>query len=104
MGSGDEPRGHCKLGRLIGAPDEGDTPFAYENEWRREHTTSVDRLAIAPARGHLALMRELAAIWRAEIYVLYVLLVSRLGNEPGRYESPEPISRGHVAEFLARFE
>jgi hypothetical protein len=37
-------------------------------------------------------------------YLLYVLVVTRDHSKPGRYQSPEPVSKQDLFEFLNRFE
>src|SRR5687767_2206433 len=83
---------------------EDSTPFAYPNIWTQQATTGPDRLVIAPASGHVALMRKLMDILPEPFGILYVLLVPRGGGEAGRYQCPAPCSRADVDAFLTRFQ
>jgi hypothetical protein len=60
-------------------------------------------LVIAPAEGHDVLLGELVEVIRGPYYLLYVLLVSRLGRQEGRYQSPEPMSLERVRVFLKEY-
>ena len=83
---------------------ENQVPFSYPNVWEQGHTTGPDRLLIAPASGHVALLRKLADVLPEPFGILYVLVVPRGGGEPGRYQSLYPCSRAEVDAFLTRFE
>ena len=61
----------------------------YGNVCFRQPTSSGERLVIGPSSEHIEVMLAVARTWAAQqFYVLYVLLVSRNGAEPGRYQSP----------------
>ncbi len=83
----------------------GDTYKAYvhPNVWELQSTTGPDRLVLAPASGFLSLMSRLADAMPEPYYVLHVLLVSRRGNERGRYQSATPWSRAQLRSFLHEF-
>lgn len=85
---------------------EGDAqrPFKYPNIWATEITTGPERLIIAPGEGHVDLLLDLAFCWHGEYYLLYVLLVSRLGNDAGRYQTPSPLDFATVRSFCKRYE
>src|SRR5262245_65754946 len=78
---------------------EGPRPYLYPDVWAIQHTTGPDRLIIAPTSGHIDLMVECAGCWSPGYGILYVLLLSRLGNRPGRYQSPGPITRDDLHGF-----
>jgi hypothetical protein len=86
-----------KLGTITNGKD---VPFIYPGVWAIERTTGPDRMILAPERGHIDLMLECAASWSSTCSVLYVLLLSRLGNETGRYQCPEPLSRDELDRFV----
>jgi hypothetical protein len=80
-----------------------DVEFHYDDIYDIEKTTGGSRLVIAPAAGHDVLLGELAEVIRGPYYLLYVLLVSRLGREEGRYQSPEPMSLADLRLFLTAY-
>lgn len=89
----------------LGAGTLGDaTQVTYPNVYTVEKINGPDRLRIGPADRHVELLLSLAELWRQDYYLLYVLLVPRLGKrEPGRYQSPGPLSFDEVADFCRRF-
>jgi hypothetical protein len=90
-----------KLGTI---DDRGtDVEFNYGNTYDIEKTTGGSRLVIAPAEGHDLLLGELAEVIQGPYYLLYVLLVSRLGREEGRYQSLEPMSLARLRLFLNEY-
>jgi len=89
-----------KLGTIT---DNEQVPFSYPNVWAAERTSGPVRLVIGPTRGHIGLMRELATCWSPGYSLLYVLLVSRLGNEPGRYQCPDPLFLVELDGFLETY-
>jgi len=80
-------------------------PHDYGNVYLEEPSGASTRLVIGPSAGHVELMTELAAELRGEPwFVLYVLLVPRLGNrEPGRYQSEPFGTHVELAAFLSAF-
>ena len=79
-------------------------PYAHPNVWSNEKTTGPDRLVVAPSSGHVELMVELSRALPEPFGILYVLLISRLDNEPGRYQCPAPCGRSEMEAFLKEFE
>jgi len=90
-----------KFGVLLG--NEEVVPHRHESTWARQKTGGADRLVIAPASGHVELLLDLAQCVHGPFGILYVLLVSRRGREPGRYQSPEPSSYEDMELFLRTF-
>ena len=81
-----------------------DHPYQYGDIWCVEKTTETERLAIAPDTDQINWMIELAKQWETdEFYLLYVLVVSRLGKEPGRYQCPNRLSFSDLVNFLRKF-
>ena len=79
-------------------------PYQYGDVWAIQKTTGPDRLAIAPSSRPIDLLLELAAVMNEPYGLLYVLQVPRNDTYPaGRYQSPEPISRGELGTFLRKF-
>ena len=80
------------------------TPVRYPNVFAVEQTSGPERLIVGPAGDHIEVLLSLAEVWRQDYYLLYVLLVPRQGKrEPGRYQSPGPLSFHQVASFCRRF-
>jgi len=92
--------GVYKFGKLTGEMEE---PFVYPNAWAREKTTGPERLVIAPSANHVTLLLDLAKRLPEPFGILYVLVVSRGGNEPGRYQTPSPIVRSDMEQFVSGF-
>jgi hypothetical protein len=64
-------------------------PHDYGDVFFRQPTSSGERLVIGPSSEHVEAVLALARTWPTEqFYILYVLLVSHSGAEPGRYQSP----------------
>jgi len=81
-----------------------DTPVRYGDVWSIEATTGSPRLRVGPSGGCVDVLLSLAEVWRENYYLLYILLVPRRGNrEPGRYQSPGPLSFDQVATFCRQF-
>jgi len=68
----------------------GAASYVYPNVWAVGKTAGPERLVIAPSFDQVGLMIELSRILPEPFGILYVLLVSRCGNEPSRYQSPYP--------------
>jgi len=60
---------------------------SFGNLYDIEQTTNGDRLVIAPDDHQVDLIAKLTDQLTPPFYLLYVLLVSRLGYESGRYQS-----------------
>ena len=80
-------------------------PHDYGNVYFAQPCGDGHRLVIGPSRDHVTLLVELAAELRGDPWwVLYVLLVPRLGNrEPGRYQSEPFETHAALAAFLEAF-
>jgi hypothetical protein len=78
-------------------------PYQHKNIWARERTTGPDRLVIAPSSRHVDLLRKLTAVMAEPYFLLYVLHTPRSEVAPGRYQSPEPVSRDQLSSFLRQF-
>jgi hypothetical protein len=60
------------------------------------------RLIVCPAADPIGLLRDLVlATWPPPYRLLYVLVVSRTGHEPGRYELTTPLDAAGLTAFLA---
>ncbi len=80
-----------------------EVPFRYDNVYSREQTTGPERLVIAPREAHIDILIDLAATWQSDYWLLYILLVSRCGKEPSRYQSPAELDFEKLKEFLTEF-
>lgn len=81
-----------------------ETPVCYPDVWSEEQTTGPRRLLVGPASRHVEVLLSLAEVWRRDYYLLYVLVVPRLGKRAqGRYQSPGPLAFAEVAAFCRRF-
>jgi hypothetical protein len=78
-------------------------PYRHKNIWAREKTSGPDRLVIAPSSGQVEVLLKLAAAMPAPYFLLYVLHTPRSDAAAGRYQSPEPVSRSQLTEFLGKF-
>lgn len=68
-----------------------------------QKTTGPSRICFSTPSGYVDILLALSSALPGPFHVLYVLLVSRRGNESGRYQSPE-LSRAELQDFLERFE
>lgn len=70
--------------------DQGgvDAPIRWPRVFRREATRGKGRLAIAVSEDACDLMTAMASCLGHEFYLLYVLVVARGPELPGRYQSP----------------
>jgi hypothetical protein len=84
---------------------EGPSAYTYEGSgvWIRQATTGPERLVAEPRGRAIELVTALARTLEEPFVILYVLLVSRLGQLPGRYESPE-LERAECEAFLKRYK
>jgi len=95
----------------MGAPQkfgwvEEGTPRIYQhpNTWAVEKTTGPERLIIAPSGQHVSLVLDLLSTMPEPFGILYVLVVPRGDEKPGRYQTPTPTSRYEAQQFLSRFK
>jgi hypothetical protein len=78
-------------------------PFLHPNTWAVEETSGPSRLVIAPAKDQVKLLLRMMEVMPEPFWVLYVLTVSRAGNQLGRYQSAEPKNRESIKRFLGEF-
>ena len=90
-----------KLGTLVGSDF---VPHRFFNTWDVETTTGPDRIVVGPTSRHVELMIHLAKGLPEPFGILYVLLVSRKGHEPARYQCPYPCPRNEMEGFLESFK
>ena len=91
--------------KLTGLDKDGNgVPHNFGNLYDIERTTSCDRLVIAPDSNQVDLLTKLTNHLTPSFYLLYVLLVSRLGYESGRYQSPLFETHEMVLAFLKKYQ
>jgi hypothetical protein len=69
----------------------------------RENHGSTPHLMVAAASGQVQLLEALLNKMPEPYWLLYVLVVPRGEGEPGRYQSPTPLSRSELISLLSRF-
>jgi len=92
---------HYKFGSLEGC---GGTEHLYGNIFAHEIYPKWSRVAIGANEKQIPLMLEIAHNWQGPFGVLYVLVVSRLGHENGRYQIPTPCSFDELELFASTFQ
>jgi hypothetical protein len=80
-----------------------DEHYEYTNNWAREKTSGPDRLVIAPRAHYVDLLLNLSACLEEPFLLLYVLVVPRGENEPGRYQSEFSYNTIQLKEFLTSY-
>jgi len=86
-------------------PDfDPENEFAYPNVWEREAHPTWSRLVIGSREREIPLMLDLCRNFGGQYYVLYVLLVSQVGRDAGRYACPDPLSYDDLELFLYTFQ
>lgn len=96
-----------ELNRKFSRIEGGDSlPHDYGNLFFEEPCGGSTRLVIGPTAHHIDLLIDLATQFEdGPWYVLYVLLVPRLGQRsPGRYQSPPFETHAELAAFLSSFK
>lgn len=84
-------------------PDEV-TPHDWGDIYcRRKLSDSSVRLEIGVSRGQMDLIRDLLFDLEPPYRMLYVLIVNRSDEEPGRYEAPQEFTRNDIDVFLNRY-
>lgn len=77
--------------------------FSFPDVFEMEATESWSRLRIGLREGEVATMLDLCAELPGPFGVLYVLVVSRLEREVGRYQSPYPVDLNELTALLHRY-
>jgi hypothetical protein len=78
--------------------------FRYPNIWCIEEYSSFSRGAAAPSKNQIELMLQLVKNYPPPYWVLYILVIPRVGQRPGRYQCPEPLSFEELEEFCLRYK
>ena len=91
--------------KLSGLDKHGNgIPHNFGNLYDIEQIPGSNRLVIAPDLNQVDLISKLANQLTPPFYVLYVLLVSRLGYESGRYQSPLFETNEMLCAFLQKYQ
>jgi len=93
-----------KLGQPGEDPDSTLHSYVYPNVWAEGKTTAGPRLVIAPANAQIDILLGLLEVMPEPMWLLYILVVPRTADEPGRYQGPDPQTRDGVRQFLKQFE
>lgn len=80
-----------------------EVPHKYDNIFSCEQTSGPERLVIAPEGNHINILIDLAGAWDSDYWLLYILLVSRRGNEAARYQSPTQLDYDELQAFLGEY-
>lgn len=78
--------------------------YDYGNIYQIEETSTGNRLKIGPSNNQIALLLKLADCLDPPYYILYVLIVTRTGQEYGRYESPEIDTPKELSAFFDEYK
>lgn len=82
-----------------------ESSFEYSDLFYHEPLNGGERITIGPSSKHVPLILDLAERWeQKEYYILYVLLLSHAGYQPGRYQSPILASFSDLQLFLFTFQ
>ena len=76
----------------------------WDNLYKREVYPNYSRLLIGCKSNEIPLILELCKNMKGPFGILHVLLVSRIGNDYGRYQSPYPLSYDELEEFLYKYQ
>lgn len=74
------------------------------NNFEHEVYEKWSRVSITCESKQIQLMLEIAKTWAGPFGILYVLEVSRLGNQSARYQSPRPSSYDELELFAYSFQ
>ena len=93
-----------------GIPLDGNTgnisEFIYKKEYVIEKIEGIHRLKISPENKHVKLMLDLFLKNKNSDFnysILYILLVSRCGNQLGRYEKEETMNWIELEQFCKKY-
>ena len=82
----------------------GQAECCWENLYRKEEYPDFSRLLIGCKSGEIPLILDFCKNMEGPFGVLHVLVVSRLGQEPGRYQTPDPLSYEQLEAFLYEYQ
>jgi hypothetical protein len=70
------------------------------NVWKHETVDGLERLVVAPVGSCVQLLADSLEVLSEPYDLLYVLVVPRCVNQPGRYQAKRRLSRTEVRSFL----
>ncbi|MGB4775802.1 MAG: hypothetical protein WBP45_11560 [Daejeonella sp.] len=76
----------------------------YGNVYTLQKTTANNRLQIGATNNQIDLILKLVDNLNPPYFILYILLISRLDNQPGRYESPQIETKEDLKVFLEQYK
>jgi hypothetical protein len=83
--------------------ENNEAVYEYGKVFEVETTAHYSRLKIGASQSAVDLMLNLADCLGGPYFVLYVLLIARDGEYPGRYQSPPLATQEELANFLREF-
>lgn len=84
--------------------DNSDKQFFYNNTWCVEKYPSYERIIVAPKDNQIKLMLDFLRNFEPPYWCLYILVISRIENEPARYQSPYPLDINEISNFVTKFK
>ncbi len=82
----------------------GQVEWVWDDVYQREVYPNFERLLIGCKSKEIPLILDLCKSLDGPFGILYVLIVSRLGNLPGRYQSPDALSFNDLELFLYEYQ
>lgn len=76
----------------------------YGKIYEIEETRNSERLKIGASKNQIGLLINLLDSLKPPYFILYVLVISRKGNDLGRYQSPLLETKQEVVDFLLDFK
>lgn len=92
------------LSKFVGSDQIHGEEFTHPNIWHREDGEGWSRLVIGAREKEIPLILDLCRSMQGPFGILYILLGSRLGREPGRYQSLELLDYDDLELFLYTFQ
>lgn len=83
--------------------NEVEEEFFYNNKWFLEVYPNYKRIIVAPHDNYVNRILELLKKITPPYCILYVLIVSRSNNDPGRYQCSIPLSYDEISNLLIKF-
>lgn len=83
--------------------DNNEEEYCYSNKWFLEEYQNYKRMIVAPLDNHINRIIELLKGITPPYYMLYILIVPRLNNVPGRYQCSRPLSYDEISDLLKKF-
>ena len=74
------------------------------HDYGKIYEAEESRLTIAASTNQIELILKLVDTLKPPFYILYVLVISRLDNERGRYQSPLIESKEELTDFLLEYK